>query len=147
MHIAGQNDLIAALAGGKHHALHTAGGAAHHEERVGSAKGICGQLLCFPDDRYRVAEIIQRLHAVHVHTHALLAQKGCQLRVAAAPLVAGYIKRYHTHLPELLQRLVNGRAALIQPEPCTVLTHLFSSVPGSGAAKKRRPTTLVQTCA
>jgi two-component system sensor histidine kinase YesM len=75
------------------------------------------------------------------------AQKGGQLRVAAAPLVAGHIKRYHTHLPELLQRLVNGRAALIQPEPCTVLTHLFSSVPGSGAAKKRRPTTLVQTCA
>ena len=114
---------------------------------MGCAKGIGGQLLSLPDDRYRVAEIIQRLHAVHVHTHALLAQKGRQFRVAAAPLVAGYIKRYHTHLPELLQRLINGRAALIQPEPCTVLTHLFSSVPGSGAAKKRRPTTLVQTCA
>ena len=28
-------------------------------------------------------------------------------------------------LPELLQRLINGRAALVQPEPCTVLTHLF----------------------
>ena len=114
---------------------------------MGCAKGIGGQLLGLPDDRYRVAEIIQRLHAVHVHTHALLAQKGRQFRVAAAPLVAGHIKRYHTHLPELLQRLINGRAALIQPEPCTVLTHLFSSVPGSGAAKKRRPTTLVQTCA
>ena len=114
---------------------------------MGCAKGIGGQLLGLPDDRYRVAEIIQRLHAVHVHAHALLAQKGRQLRVAAAPLVAGHIKRYHTHLPELLQRLINGRAALIQPEPCTVLTHLFSSVPGSGAAKKRRPTTLVQTCA
>ena len=30
VHIAGQNDLIAPLAGGKHHALHAAGGAAHH---------------------------------------------------------------------------------------------------------------------
>ena len=30
VHVAGQNDLIAPLAGGEHHALHTAGGAAHH---------------------------------------------------------------------------------------------------------------------
>ena len=30
VHVAGQNDLIAPLAGGKYHALHAAGGAAHH---------------------------------------------------------------------------------------------------------------------
>ena len=30
VHVAGQNDLIAPLAGGKHHALHAAGGAAYH---------------------------------------------------------------------------------------------------------------------
>ena len=136
VHIAGQNDLIAALAGGKHHALHTAGGAAHHEERVGSAKGICGQLLCFPDDRYRVAEIIQRLHAVYIHAHALLAQKGGQLRVAAAPLVAGHIKGHHPHFAELFQRFIDGRTVLVQPEPCSVLTHVFSSVPDPDANKK-----------
>ena len=136
VHIAGQNDLIAALAGGKHHALHTAGGAAHHEERVGSAKGICGQLLCFPDDRYRVAEIIQRLHAVHIHAHALLAQKGGQLRVAAASLVAGHIKGHHPHFAELFQRFIDGRTVLVQPEPCSVLTHVFSSVPDPDANKK-----------
>ena len=114
VHVAGQDDFIAPLAGGEHHALHAAGGTAHHEERVGSAKGVCGQLLCFPDDRYRVAEIIQRLHAVHVHAHALLAQKGRQLRVAAAPLVSGHIKGHHPHLPEPLQRLVNGGAVLVE---------------------------------
>ena len=92
-----------------------------------------------PDDRHRVAEVVQRLHAVYVHAHALLAQKGGQLRVAPAPLVAGHIKGHHTHLPEPLQRFVNGRAALVQPEPCTVLTHLFfppSLVPRQ--TKKRR---------
>ncbi len=133
VHVAGQDDLIAPLAGGEHHALHTAGG---------------GQLLCFPDDRYRVAEVIQRLHAVHVHAHALLAQKGGQLRVAAAPLVAGHIKGHHTHLPEPLQRFVNGRAALVQPEPCTVLTHVFppSLVPDANK-KAQVPHQKVQTCA
>ena len=73
----------------------------------------------------RVAKVIQRLHAVHVHAHALLTQKSGQLRVAAAPLVAGHVKRHHPHLPELLQRLVNRGTALVQPEPCTVLTHCF----------------------
>ena len=125
VHVAGQNDLIAPLAGGEHHALHAAGGAAHHQEGVGRAKGVGGQFFCFPDDRHRVAEVVQRLHAVHVHAHTLLAQKGGQLRVAPASLVAGHIKGHHTHLPEPLQRFVNGRAALVQPEPCTVLTHLF----------------------
>ena len=81
---------------------------------MGCAKGIGGQLLGLPDDRYRVTEIIQRLHAVHVHTHALLAQKGRQLRVAAAPLVSGHIKGHHPHLPEPLQRLVNGGAVLVE---------------------------------
>ena len=140
VHIAGQNDLIAALAGGKHHALHTAGGAAHHEERVGSAKGICGQLLCFPDDRYRVAEIIQRLHAVHIHAHALLAQKGGQLRVAAASLVAGHIKGHHPHFAELFQRFIDGRTVLVQPEPCSVLTHVFppSLIPMQTKKRKYR---------
>ena len=92
---------------------------------MGCAKGVGGQFFCFPDDRHRVAEVVQRLHAVHVHAHTLLAQKGGQLRVAPASLVAGHIKGHHTHLPEPLQRFVNGRAALVQPEPCTVLTHLF----------------------
>ena len=125
VHIAGQDDLIAPLAGRKHHALHTAGSAAYHQKGMGRAKSIGGQLFCLPDDRYRVAEVVQRLHAVDIHAHTLLAQKSGQLRIAAAPLVAGHIKRHHPHLPELLQRLVNRGTALVQPEPCTVLTHCF----------------------
>ena len=85
-------------------------------------------------------EIIQRLHAVHVHTHALLAQKGRQLRVAAAPLVAGHIKGHHPHFAELFQRFIDGRTVLVQPEPCSVLTHVFppSLIPMQTKKRKYR---------
>ena len=56
---------------------------------------------------------------------ALLAQKGGQLRVAAASLVAGHIKGHHPHFAELFQRFIDGRTVLVQPEPCSVLTHVF----------------------
>ena len=125
VHVAGQDDLIAPLAGGQHHALHRAGGAAHHQKGVGRAKGVGGQFFGLPDDRYRVAEVVQRFHAVHIHAHALLAQKGGQLRVAPAALVARHVKGHHPHLPELFQRFVDGCPALVQPEPCTVLTHVL----------------------
>ena len=150
--VAGENDLIAPLADRQHHALHRAGGAAHHQKSVCCAEGVGGQLLGLPDDRYRVAEIVQRFHAVDVHTHALLAQKGRQLRVAPAALVARHIEGDHPHLSELLQSLVDRCAALVQPEPCTVLTHVFSSVPDScckpcGQTKKHKPCTEMQACA
>ena len=56
------------------------------------------------------------------------------------------------HLPELFQRLVDGCAALVQPEPRTVLTHVFSSVPDScyphaDKQKSASPARGVQTCA
>ena len=119
---------------------------------MGCAKGIGSQLLGLPDDRYRVAEIVQRFHAVDVYAHALLAQKGRQLRVAQAALVARHIEGDHPHLSELLQSLVDRCAALVQPEPCTVLTHVFSSVPDScckpcGQTKKHKPCTEMQACA
>ena len=150
--VAGQDDLIAPLADCQHHALHRAGGAAHHQEGVGRAESVGGQLLRLPDDRYRVAEIVQRFHAVDVHAHALLAQKGRQLGVAPPALVAGHVEGHHPHLPELFQRLVDGCAALVQPEPRTVLTHVFSSVPDScyphaDKQKSASPARGVQTCA
>ena len=54
------------------------------EKRVGSAERIGGQFLRFADDGYRMAEIIQRLHAVHIHPNALLGPKrrsvpGCRV--------------------------------------------------------------------
>ena len=63
------------------------------------------------DHRYRVAEVVQGLHAVYVHTHALLTQKSGQLRVAPAALVARHIKRHHPHLTEAFQRFVDGGPA------------------------------------
>ena len=78
------------------------------------AEGVGGQLLGFPDDRDRVAQIVQRLHRVDVHTHALFAQQRHQLGVAAAALVAGDVKRDDPHLSEVFQRLIDGRPALIQ---------------------------------
>ena len=114
VHVAGEDDLIPPLAGGEHHALHGAGGAPHHQEGVGRAEGVRRQLLCLPDDGYRVAQVVQGLHAVHVQVDALFSQEGRQLRVAPAPLVAGHVEGHHPHEPEALQRLVDRGAVLIQ---------------------------------
>ena len=73
VHIAGQDDLVPALAGGENHALHGAGGAAHHQKGVGRAERVCGQLLRLLDDGDGMAEVVERFHAVDVHPHALLA--------------------------------------------------------------------------
>ena len=50
-----QDDLIPPLAGGQHHALHRAGGAAHHRKRVRRAKRVGCQLLCLTDHGNRMA--------------------------------------------------------------------------------------------
>ena len=151
VHVAGQDDLIPALAGGQHHALHRAGGAAHHQKRVGSAERIGGQFLRFADNGYRMAEIIQRLHAVHIHPNALLAQKGGQFRVAASPLMTGHIKGNHAHLAEIFQRFVDGGRGA--GPTGRVFSHRSClppfAVPLGSAVwqnKKRKPYTGVQTC-
>ena len=81
---------------------------------MGGAKGIGGQLLGLPDDRDRVAEINERLHAVDINSHALAAQELGELRVAAAMLVAGNVEGHHTHLAEAFEGLVDGRAVLVE---------------------------------
>ena len=112
--VPGENDFIPPLAGGEHHALDRAGGAAHHQKGCGSAEGLRRQLLRLPDNRNGMTQVIQGFHAVHIHRHALLPQKGGQLRVAPAVLVPGHIKGHHPHLPEPLERLVNGGTVLVQ---------------------------------
>ena len=119
--VAGEDDLVPPLAGGEDHALHGTGGAAHHEKGVGRTEGVRRQLLRFTDNGDWVAQVVQGLHAVDVQIDALLAQKGRQLRVAPAPLVAGDVKGDHPHLSEPLQGLVDGGAALIQ-------LHLFHNI-------------------
>ena len=60
--VAGQNDLASPLADGEHHALYCGSGAAHHQKGVGSAKGLGCQLFGFPDDGYRMTEVVQWFH-------------------------------------------------------------------------------------
>ena len=123
MDIAGQNDLIAALAGGQHHALHRAGRAADHQKGIRRTEGLGGQLLGLPDDRYRVAEVIQRLHAVDIHPNTLLTKEGGQLGVTAATLVPGNIKGDNAHFSERFQCLVDRRTALIQTGTLRISVH------------------------
>ena len=115
VHVAGQDDLIPRLAGGQHHALHTAGGAAHHQKRMGCAKGVGGQLLCLLDDRNRMAKVIQRFHRIDIDPDAALSQKLYQLRVAAPSLVSRHVKGYYPLPSEPFQRLVDRRSFLTLP--------------------------------
>ena len=112
VHVARQDDLFSPLCHGEDHALHGGGRAPHHEERMGCAEGFRRQLLRIPNHRNGMAEIIERFHGVDIHGHAAFPQELRQLRIAAAPLVAGHIKRNDTHPPELLQRLIDRRALL-----------------------------------
>ena len=147
--IARQDDLIAPFAGGQDHALHCTGGAADHQERMGCTKGFRRQLFRFPDDRYRVAEVVQRLHAVDVHAHALLTKELRQLRVAAAALVARHIERNDSHLAEPLQCLVDGRVALtLRPRGLLFLFHSLhlSAAQSFSGDKKARASWTAQNC-
>ena len=125
VYVSRQDDLIAALAGGQHHALYGARRTADHQEGVGCAEGIGRQLLCFPNHRHRMAEIIEGLHAVDVDADALLPQERRQLWVAAATLVPRHIKRDHTHAPEVLQRLVDRCTPLIQARAFRISIHVL----------------------
>ena len=55
-------------------------------------------------------------------------------------LVAGHIKGHHPHFAELFQRFIDGRTVLVQPEPCSVLTHVFppSLIPMQTKKRKYR---------
>ena len=92
---------------------------------MGRAERIGGQLLGFADDRNRVAKIVQRLHAVDIHADALLAQKGGQLRVAAAALVARHIKGHNAHPAEVFKRFMDRGAALVQPDALCFSVHFY----------------------
>ena len=144
VHVAGQDDLVPALAGRKHHALHGAGRPAHHEEGVGRAKGVGRQLLRLVDDGDGVAEVVQGLHAVDVHAHALLPEERRQLRVAPAMLVAGHVKGHHPHAPEVFQRFIDGGAPLVQLHS-TVLQ--FHSLLSATTQQKTRKPCSCTTCA
>lgn len=113
MDIAGQDDLIPALAGGKRHTLDRAGGNAHHKKSVDRAEGVRRQFFRLMDHRYRVTKIVQGLHTVYIHSHALLTQEGGRIWISPTSLVSRHVEGNLPHLPERLQRLINGCTALI----------------------------------
>ena len=113
VHIAGQDDLVPTADDRQHHGLHAGGRAADHQEGVRRAEGVGGEFLGFAYDAHRVAQVVQRLHGVDVHGHALLAEEAGQLGVAAAALVSGYVKRYNAHFFETFERLFDRRTGLI----------------------------------
>ena len=86
-----------------------------------------------------MAEVVQRLHAVHVHADALLPQKRGQLRIAPAPLVARHVKGDDPHLPEGLQRLVDGGAVLVGPVGMDTRIFQFLYVSSSLAVGRTKP--------
>ena len=53
-----QDDLIPTFAGSQHHTLYRAGSASHHKKCMCRSKCICCQFFRFPDDGYRVAQIV-----------------------------------------------------------------------------------------
>ena len=62
-----------------------------------SAEGLSGQLLSLLDDGNRVAQVVQRLHGIYIHAHALLPQKGGKLRRSLAPLMPGHVEGDDAH--------------------------------------------------
>ena len=113
VHVARENDLVAALHDREYHRLHAARRAADHEEGVRRAERIGRQLLRLADDARRVAQVVERLHRVDVHGHALLTEERRQLGRAASALVAGNVERHNAHILEVFERLHDGRAGLI----------------------------------
>ena len=58
VYITWQDDLIPPFAGSQHHTLYRAGSASHHKKSMCRSKCICCQFFRFPDDGYRVAQIV-----------------------------------------------------------------------------------------
>ena len=76
------------------------------------AKGVRREFLRVLDDRYGMAEVIQRFHRVHVDTNAFFSQQFDEFRVAAPAFMSRHIKGNNPLLSKLHKRLINRRALL-----------------------------------
>jgi len=56
------------------------------------------QFLRLFDDRHRMAQVVKRLHGIHIQTHTFLPQKFHELRVATPSLVPRHIERNDSSL-------------------------------------------------
>ena len=91
---------------------------------MSGSKGICCQLFCFTDHRYGMAEIIERLHAVYIHTYTFLSQKFSKLRISSSSFMSWHIEGYHPHTQEFFQSFMNRCMILVQFKTTSV--HCFS---------------------
>ena len=74
VHISRQYDLVAFLAAREDHSLNCRRRSSHHQECMFSTKCVSRQLLRLFDHGYRVAQIVQGLHGIHVDTDTPLPQ-------------------------------------------------------------------------
>jgi hypothetical protein len=110
----GRDDLVPLFAHRHDHALHRRGGAVHHKKCVRRTEGLRRKVLRLPDDRHRMAEVVQEFHGVEVVCKALLPQKLGELRVAPSPLVAGHVEGHDAHPGHLVQGVPDGGVRLGQ---------------------------------
>ena len=88
------------------------------------SKSICCQLFRLPNHRYRMTEIIKRLHAVYIHTYTFLSQKFSKLRISSSSFMSRHIERYYSHTQEFFQSFMNWSMILVQFKTTSV--HCFS---------------------
>ncbi len=67
-----------------------------------------------------MAEIVKRLHTVHIYADALLSEKCGQLRVAPPPLVAWYVKGNDPTTPPGVEA-IRTAGSTADRQPCVAL--------------------------
>ena len=112
--VAGHDDLVPRLADAHHHRLDAGAGAPDHQKGVGRPEGVGQKLFRLPDNRNRVAEVVQRLHRVHIRADAVRPEEIPERFIAPAALMAGDVEMYHTGIPDAGKRLDNRDPVLIQ---------------------------------
>ena len=114
VNISRQNDLFAALCNREDHCLYRRGGTADHQKGVCRSKRFRCQFFGFPNDRHRMAQIVQRFHRVDIHADAFFAEQSYQLRISPASLVSWNIEGNNPHLSKFFKSLIDRSTALIE---------------------------------
>ena len=73
---------------------------------------LCRQLLRLLDHRYRMAQIVQRLHGIDVDTDAPFSEELHELRIAPSMLMSRNVEGNDPVSPETFQRLIDRRSCL-----------------------------------
>ena len=120
VYISWKNDLIPRLAAGKYHSLYGRGSSSYHEKSMIRTECFRRQLLCLFDHRYRMAEIVQRFHGIHIQTDTFFTQKFHQFRIPPPSLMPGHIEGNDPSFLQFFQRLIDRRMHLF------FLIHIFS---------------------